>query len=207
MSGAISMGSIPAHLIMGLGPLDPFGEFLIADNFTDTDATQCSDHISDKRVGTNGWNSAVATYDINSNRVDASTTADGDEAYIETNVANHYAQASITGNNAEGVIVRFTDSNVYYLAHVVTLGGALDIYRNNSGFTAIQTNVVTWVDGDVLRLEAKPDGTLQAYQNDTAVGAALVDSDISTTATSVGIRSSFSDTASWLDTFRVGLSS
>ncbi len=125
-------------------------------------------------------------------------------------VNDQYAQAAVTvtGTNAgtgPGVAVRSaSDATCYRVTASKAVANNIEVSKFTPAFTSLGLRTVTWVDGDVLRIEVQGT-TIRVYQNGVQLGADIIDSAL--TGGAAGVSYSSVATSGFLDNFDAGVAS
>jgi hypothetical protein len=127
---------------------------------------------------------------------------------------DQYSQAKVTvaggtGDAGLGVACRMaTGARTYYFAVVnKAASNNVSICKFVAGtFTLIASRTITWVDGDVLKLQVTGAGpvTLEVFQNGTQLGADISDSTSTIASGRAGIKHSSSTTSGFVDDWEGG---
>lgn len=121
-------------------------------------------------------------------------------ARVELGASDHYVETVIAATTEGGVVARWTDPNNWYSVRSLASGQVyLEVRQSGSTVTLEQSETGALVVGDRLGLLVQG-STIAAYLN----GVQLLSREDTrlTTGTKAGIRSSYSNTAFRLDTFR-----
>lgn len=117
------------------------------------------------------WTETLADLDIVTNQAKATTAAGEARAESDLSTSNHYAQAACfkngTGDGAQGltVCVRFAAAARTYYGLRVEANNGYTISKRVAGTnTSLKTGALTWVNGDIIRLEVTGT-TLNALKN------------------------------------------
>lgn len=140
MPGVVNIGAIPSHMAQSFGIGDGFA---FRDEFVDTEGTALTDHSPG---GGFTWVNALGSMIISSN--EASTDVDAVcvlSAGISENVRVRTSRM-VTNDNFSGFVMRYSDSNNFWIAGPDPFNGRWTIWKNVAGSF---TNIAAASDSDV----------------------------------------------------------
>lgn len=169
---------------------------LVLDTFTGADNTALTAHTADVRPASNAWANGAGTFKIASNKIIPNSSADGDNAVIDSGASDvtvtctltpYYSSSSNTHRPC--LVTRWTDTNNHWLAYWAADVNTVYLFRKESG---TDNSVASWspassTSGVAGTLKMVTNGTsIAVYLNNILLGSTT--SSFNQTATKHGIR-------------------